>query len=121
MKSLIEGNRNYVTEVKTREFPDYDHSYTMKEEEYLLIWRKIMKIITTIKELQVIIRQLKNKQNTIGFVPTMGYLHEGHRALMKKARKENDIVVLSIFVNPLQFGPTEDLDQYPRDFDHDQK
>ena len=51
----------------------------------------------------------------------MGFLHEGHRALLKQARKENDIVVLSIFVNPLQFGPTEDLDRYPRDFDQDQK
>ena len=51
----------------------------------------------------------------------MGFLHEGHCALLKQARNENDIVVLSIFVNPLQFGPTEDLDRYPRDFDQDQK
>ena len=51
----------------------------------------------------------------------MGFLHEGHRALLKKARQENDMVVLSVFVNPLQFGPNEDLANYPRDFDRDQK
>ena len=80
-----------------------------------------MKVITTIKELQQVIQRTKKQQNTIGFVPTMGFLHEGHCALLKQARNENDIVVLSIFVNPLQFGPTEDLDRYPRDFDQDQK
>ena len=80
-----------------------------------------MKVITTIRELQQVIQRTKKQQNTIGFVPTMGFLHEGHCALLKQARNENDIVVLSIFVNPLQFGPTEDLDRYPRDFDQDQK
>lgn len=80
-----------------------------------------MKIITKIQELQQIIKETKNQQQTIGFVPTMGYLHEGHQTLMKQARKDNDILVLSVFVNPLQFGPTEDLDRYPRDFEHDQK
>ena len=80
-----------------------------------------MKVITTIKELQQVIQRTKKQQNTIGFVPTMGFLHEGHCALLKQARNENDIVVLSIFVNPLQFGPKEDLERYPRDFDQDQK
>jgi pantoate--beta-alanine ligase len=80
-----------------------------------------MKVITTIRELQQVIQRTKKQQNTIGFVPTMGFLHEGHCTLLKQARNENDIVVLSIFVNPLQFGPTEDLDRYPRDFDQDQK
>lgn len=79
-----------------------------------------MKIIRTIKEMQATIQKEKLTK-TIGFVPTMGYLHEGHRSLMKRAREENDIVVLSIFVNPLQFGPKEDLGSYPRDFEKDQK
>lgn len=80
-----------------------------------------MKIITKIKEMQSEISKQKALSKSIGFVPTMGFLHEGHLTLMRKARQENDIVVISIFVNPIQFGPNEDFDSYPRDFDRDQK
>jgi len=69
--------------------------------------------------MQEIVRGLKLKNKTIGFVPTMGALHEGHLSLIRKARKENDFVVLSIFVNPIQFGPTEDFSRYPRPMKQD--
>ncbi|MBV7507111.1 pantoate--beta-alanine ligase [Bacillus sp. sid0103] len=78
-----------------------------------------MKVITTIKEMQGIISNHKSQSKSIGFVPTMGFLHEGHLTLVNEARQENDIIVLSIFVNPLQFGPTEDYAEYPRDFERD--
>lgn len=80
-----------------------------------------MKIIRTITEMQEQMQRFKSAGKSIGYVPTMGFLHEGHISLMKRARNENDVVVLSIFVNPLQFGPGEDLDAYPRDFEHDHK
>jgi pantoate--beta-alanine ligase len=78
-----------------------------------------MKIIKTIPEMKAVIRDHKSAGRTIGFVPTMGFLHEGHLSLVRAARKKADVTVVSIFVNPAQFGPKEDFKTYPRDLNRD--
>lgn len=78
-----------------------------------------MQTITTVAELRAALAKARDQR--VGFVPTMGYLHDGHLALVEASRAQSDVTVVSIFVNPTQFGPTEDLSTYPRDFLRDEK
>ena len=78
-----------------------------------------MRTVTTVAELREVCDAARAQGRTVGFVPTMGYFHDGHRSLMRAARADNDLVVVSLFVNPTQFSPTEDLSAYPRDLDGD--
>ena len=78
-----------------------------------------MKIVETVAEVREQVKAWRKEGLTVGLVPTMGYLHEGHQSLIAKACAQNDRVVVSVFVNPTQFGPNEDLESYPRDLKHD--
>jgi pantoate--beta-alanine ligase len=80
-----------------------------------------MRVVTSIKALRRLLDEARSKKKTVGFVPTMGYFHEGHASLMRQSKKENNLTVVSVFVNPKQFGPKEDFTKYPRDKKKDEK
>lgn len=80
-----------------------------------------MKIINTVDEIRAIVKEWRDSGLSVGFVPTMGYLHEGHQSLIAKSVSQNDRTVVSIFLNPIQFAPTEDLESYPHDPERDAK
>ena len=80
-----------------------------------------MRLVKTVKEVREIVNEWKKEGLSVGLVPTMGFLHEGHKSLIERSVKENDKTVVSVFVNPIQFAPNEDLEAYPRDIEHDKK
>lgn len=79
----------------------------------------MIQVVKTRKEVRDIVKQWRKEGLTVGLVPTMGFLHEGHQSLIEKSVSQNDRTVVSVFVNPIQFGPNEDLEAYPRDLEHD--
>lgn len=110
----IEALKTYHQEVKSGMFPSEAYMYQNK------LWVSSMtKVITSIQDMQHLTSRLRLEGKSIGFVPTMGALHEGHLTMMRQSIEYNDITVISVFVNPLQFGPNEDFDAYPRQIEQD--
>ena len=130
---IREGLQRYVGEVKKGVFPGEEQSRRMAPEELALFREALGKrggneegLLCCgggqeIPEMGRIVAKWRQSGGKVGFVPTMGYFHRGHLALMERARAENDYVVVSLFVNPTQFGPGEDFARYPRDLERDRR